>query len=318
MLIYRPTIISGSGYYSGSFDGDGSRLYNIPSSSYAVTASYALNAGGGSKGQKGQTGQAVSAVFTSSIQGETVTVNHNLDIYFPVYAIYDLDGEEVVPKSFEVISNNTVEIEFGIPFTGSLSIAGGEKGLKGFKGDKGTKGTKGTKGNKGNFGESIYSSSFQGSLVTVSHNLDIQYPVFNIYDNTGEEVLPKSFNIIDKDTVQVDFGIGFTGSISISSGVKGEKGEKGNLNSPYTGSFIIKGNLNVVKSNNNSSFFVSSSGHVGYNTTNPRAIIDINSTSSIVIPVGTTLERPNNPPTGSFRYNKTLAKLEVYTGTSWI
>ena len=318
MLIYRPTIISGSGYYSGSFDGDGSRLYNIPSSSYAVTASYALNAGGGSKGQKGQTGQAVSAVFTSSIQGETVTVNHNLDIYFPVYAIYDLDGEEVVPKSFEVISNNTVEIEFGIPFTGSLSIAGGEKGLKGFKGDKGTKGTKGTKGNKGNFGESIYSLSFQGSLVTVSHNLDIQYPVFNIYDNTGEEVLPKSFNIIDKDTVQVDFGIGFTGSISISSGVKGEKGEKGNLNSPYTGSFIIKGNLNVVKSNNNSSFFVSSSGHVGYNTTNPRAIIDINSTSSIVIPVGTTLERPNNPPTGSFRYNKTLAKLEVYTGTSWV
>lgn len=315
MLIYRPTIISGSGYYSGSFDGDGSRLYNIPSSSYAITASYALNAGGGSKGQKGQPGQTVSAVYTSSIQGQTVTVNHNLDIYFPVYAIYDLAGEEVVPKSFEVINNNTVEIEFGIPFTGSLSIAGGEKGLKGFKGDKGTKGTK---GNKGNFGESIYSSSFQGSLVTVSHNLDIQYPVFNIYDSNGEEVLPKSFNVIDKDTVQVDFGIGFTGSISISSGVKGEKGEKGSLNSPYTGSVIIKGNLNVVKSNNSSSFFVSSSGYVGYNTKNPRAIIDINSSSSIVIPVGTTSERPNNPPTGSFRYNKTLAKLEVYTGTSWV
>lgn len=315
MLIYRPTIISGSGYYSGSFDGDGSRLYNIPSSSYAVTASYALNAGGGSKGQKGQTGQTVSAVFTSSIQGNTVTVNHNLDIYLPVYAIYDLNGEEVVPKSFEVINNNTVEIEFGIPFTGSLSIAGGEKGLKGFKGDKGDIGTK---GNKGNFGESIFSSSFQGSLVTVSHNLDIQYPVFNIYDATGEEVLPKSFNIIDSDTVQVDFGIGFTGSISISSGVKGEKGAKGSLNSPYTGSVIIKGGLNVVKINNDSSFFVSSSGHVGYNTVNPRAIIDINSTSSIVIPAGTSSERPNNPPTGSFRYNKTLTKLEVYTGTSWV
>jgi hypothetical protein len=42
MLIYRPTIISGSGYYSGSFDGDGSRLYNLISSSYAITASYAL------------------------------------------------------------------------------------------------------------------------------------------------------------------------------------------------------------------------------------------------------------------------------------
>ena len=50
MLIYRPTIISGSGYYSGSFDGDGSRLYNLISSSYAITASYALNAGGGGVG----------------------------------------------------------------------------------------------------------------------------------------------------------------------------------------------------------------------------------------------------------------------------
>ena len=142
--------------------------------------------------------------------------------------------------------------------------------------------------------------------------------MFTIYDSLGDNIIPKSFSVINDNTVEVDFGVGFTGSISIASGIKGQKGAKGNLNSPYTGSVIIKGGLNVVKSNNNSSFFVSSSGHVGYNTVNPRAIIDINSTSSIVIPVGTTLERPNNPPTGSFRYNKTLVKLEVYTGTSWV
>ena len=46
MRILFPTIFSGSGYFSGSFDGDGSRLYNIPSSSYALTASYALNSQG--------------------------------------------------------------------------------------------------------------------------------------------------------------------------------------------------------------------------------------------------------------------------------
>ena len=80
MLIYRPTIISGSGYYSGSFDGDGSRLYNIPSSSYAITASYALNAGGGGGGQKGDKGEMGDSVFTSSLQGTLVTVNHNLDL----------------------------------------------------------------------------------------------------------------------------------------------------------------------------------------------------------------------------------------------
>jgi hypothetical protein len=46
MRILFPTIFSGSGYFSGSFDGDGSRLYNIVSSSYALTASYALNNNG--------------------------------------------------------------------------------------------------------------------------------------------------------------------------------------------------------------------------------------------------------------------------------
>lgn len=33
MRILFPTIFSGSGYFSGSFDGDGSRLSNIPTSS---------------------------------------------------------------------------------------------------------------------------------------------------------------------------------------------------------------------------------------------------------------------------------------------
>ena len=37
-----------TGSYTGSFTGDGSGLTGIVSSSYAVTASYALNGGGGS------------------------------------------------------------------------------------------------------------------------------------------------------------------------------------------------------------------------------------------------------------------------------
>ena len=315
MLIYRPTIISGSGYYSGSFDGDGSRLYNIPSSSYAITASYALNAGGGGGGQKGDKGEMGDSVFTSSLQGTLVTVNHNLDLEYPVYNIYDNLGKEVIPKEFTILNQNSVQVNFGIGFTGSISISAGQQG---FKGQKGGKGEIGPKGNKGELGEAVYSSSIQGTVISVAHNLDIQYPVFTIYDSLGDNIIPKSFSVINDNTVEVDFGVGFTGSISIASGIKGQKGEKGNLNSPYTGSVIIKGGLNVVKTNNNSTFYVSSSGRVGYNTINPRAIVDINSTSSIIIPVGTTSERPSNPPTGSFRYNKTLVKLEVYTGTSWV
>jgi hypothetical protein len=230
MLIYRPTIISGSGYYSGSFDGDGSRLYNIPSSSYAITASYALNGGtgGGEKGDKGEMGDSV---FTSSLQGVLVTVNHNLDLEYPVYNIYDNLGKEVIPKEFTIINPNSVQVNFGIPFTGSISISAGQQG---FKGQKGGKGEVGVKGNKGELGEAVYSSSIQGSLISISHNLDIQYPVFTIYDNLGDNIIPKSFSVINDNTVEVDFGIGFTGSISIASGIKGQKGE------PYNGSVIYE------------------------------------------------------------------------------
>jgi len=230
MLIYRPTIISGSGYYSGSFDGDGSRLYNIPSSSYAITASYALNGGtgGGEKGDKGEMGDSV---FTSSLQGILVTVNHNLDLEYPVYNIYDNDGKEVIPKEFTILDENSVQVNFGIGFTGSISISAGQQG---FKGQKGSKGSIGPKGNKGELGEAVYSSSIQGSLISISHNLDIQYPVFTIYDNLGDNIIPKSFSVINDNTVEVDFGIGFTGSISIASGIKGQKGE------PYNGSVIYE------------------------------------------------------------------------------
>lgn len=415
MLIYRPTIISGSGYYSGSFDGDGSRLYNIRSSSYALTASYALNGGSGggtgvgfpfsgaavitgsltvsgSKvdftkvkaisgsifsgsfvgdgsgltnvlGEKGQKGDAVAYIYTSSLQGVVVSVNHNLDLAYPVYNIYDDLGNETIPKSFSIVDNNNVQIDFGVPFTGSLTISSGDKGLKGDKGnykgqkgDKGnnkgskgnaglngikgsigpkgntgTKGPKGDTGSKGNTGTkgpigekgykgslgykgeigtkgqkgeigasgskgnastvqgpkgikgsigpsgskgdpsfvagptgskgqkgelgykgskgnastvqgpsgskgnkggngSLFVSTISGSLVTLNHGLNNKYPVFTVYDITGSAIFPNSFVSVNANTSQVSFVDSFSGSISImSGGQKGIKGEKGDF-----------------------------------------------------------------------------------------
>ena len=58
----------------------------------------------------------------------------------------------------------------------------------------------------------------------------------------------------------------------------------------------------------------------GTNTTWTTAAVANNATftgSSIVIPSGTTAERPESPVTGAIRLNTTSGTLEFYTGTAW-
>lgn len=50
----------------------------------------------------------------------------------------------------------------------------------------------------------------------------------------------------------------------------------------------------------------------------PRAFVDINNTSSMIIPTGSTAQRPVAGVIGMFRYNVDNATPEAYTGTAWI
>jgi hypothetical protein len=49
-----------------------------------------------------------------------------------------------------------------------------------------------------------------------------------------------------------------------------------------------------------------------------RAVFDINSASAMIMPVGTTAQRPLTGITGMFRYNTDNATPEAYTGTAWV
>jgi hypothetical protein len=49
----------------------------------------------------------------------------------------------------------------------------------------------------------------------------------------------------------------------------------------------------------------------------PRAVLDVNSTSAMVIPTGTTAQRPAVPVQGMMRYNTTSSTVEVYSGSQW-
>ena len=46
-------------------------------------------------------------------------------------------------------------------------------------------------------------------------------------------------------------------------------------------------------------------------------IVKINTTSSMLLPVGTTAQRPGSPTEGEIRYNSTLDQVEVYKNSTW-
>jgi hypothetical protein len=46
--------------------------------------------------------------------------------------------------------------------------------------------------------------------------------------------------------------------------------------------------------------------------------VTMNSTGAIVVPVGTTAQRPGSPAVGMIRYNTTIPQLECYINSAWI
>ncbi len=51
---------------------------------------------------------------------------------------------------------------------------------------------------------------------------------------------------------------------------------------------------------------------------NPRAVLDVNATSAMIVPTGTTAQRPATGPHGMLRYNsENGGRLETFNGSSW-
>jgi len=61
---------------------------------------------------------------------------------------------------------------------------------------------------------------------------------------------------------------------------------------------------------------ITSAGNVGIGTTSPAVKLAVDSTDAILIPKGTTAQRPTGA-TDYFRYNTDLSKAELYNGTAW-
>ena len=61
---------------------------------------------------------------------------------------------------------------------------------------------------------------------------------------------------------------------------------------------------------------IAGNGNIGIGSTNPRTILDINSTDALILPVGTNAERPTGAD-GMIRYNTDTTQFEGYSNSNW-
>jgi hypothetical protein len=117
---------------------------------------------------------------------------------------------------------------------------------------------------------------------------------------------------------------------SVNGNVFGYFGSIGNFNQRVNGfayGIFLSNVLNVAGPRRNFAFYSNKGlNRLGDSTlitdgaaTAPRAVLDVNATSAMIVPTGTTAQRPTAPVVGMVRYNTDNGgRLETYNGSAWI
>ena len=249
-------IFSGSAYFTGSVNITGSlQATSITGSllgtssyaDYALTASYALNGGGGGGGSVFSYHQTASAV--------TWSISHNLNTYTPIIQVYDDSYNQIIPASISGSSVNTVQITFSTAETGyAVLTTGGNVNISG--------------------SNATLVQSTPATTWSFAHGLNEKYPVFTIFDNNDDVIVPLKIHADNANTASIYFTTARTGTaVAANCGLSGSTFTSAsyaltasyvaNASSfPYTGSAKITGSLELTGSFN----VTGSTTQIGNNT----------------------------------------------------
>ena len=102
---------------------------------------------------------------------------------------------------------------------------------------------------------------------------------------------------------------GVTGTLAVARGGTGA--------STFTaGSIVFAGAAGVYSQKNTNLYWDDSSNRLGIGTASPAVTFAVSATDSILIPVGTTAQRPTGA-TGYLRFNTSTSSFEGYNGATW-
>jgi hypothetical protein len=196
---------------TGSFTGS-----MLGTSSFALTASYALNAGLGYN----------TTQFTQNTPTASWIIPHTLRTQSPMVQVYDLSYNQIIPNAVIGVDNGTLKIEFLIPTTGYAMISNGG----------GLNPTGST---------AILSQSSAAVTWSFSHNLNQKYPVFQVYGENDEILIPSGIKALSPSGSEIYFATPTKGvAVAEYSGVSGSFiGTVGD--GLLSGSLTITGNLTV-------------------------------------------------------------------------
>jgi hypothetical protein len=237
------------------------------SASYALTASYALNGGGGGLsalfiadegatqgtasyinftgagvtatvsagtasinitggGSSGTSG--LSTTFTQSVAEDTWTFVHNLNTRYPLIQVYDTTYNQVTPQYVSSSTADTVIIGFGVPVAGyAVASNGGTLYVTG--------------------SNVILDQAVAATTWSFNHNLNTQYPIFQVFDSTNEVVVPQRIVATDATSSLIYFPSPVAGkAVASVGGISGSMGS--GVGFPFSGSAVITGSFLVSQS----------------------------------------------------------------------
>jgi hypothetical protein len=160
----------------------------VLSASFAATAAFALNAGGGG-------GSAIGSYSSLEVTSAASTWSfaHNSGQQYPIFQVFDSNGLVVIPSQIRAIDEDLAEIIFPSPQTGRViaSLGGGNGTTQEF---------------------------INSNLWTVNHNLGTDYPDVTIWDSNRNIIFPNRIESVNTNQIKVYFSVPVSGHVSVSRG----------------------------------------------------------------------------------------------------
>jgi hypothetical protein len=190
----------------------------VLSSSYALTAAFALNAGAGGSGGSSGGGFVKLDQTTPST---TWTFNHNLGQKFPIFQVFDSNDQVIIPSQITAVNSDTATITFPSAQTGKViaSLGTGPGGM---------------------------TQQFSAATTwSVSHNMGADYPIVTVYDSNRKIIFPNEIRSIDGDNVEVYFSTPVAGFLNVAKGGHIISGSIDLTNINLSGSNIVSSSIQI-------------------------------------------------------------------------